>query len=77
MTQKLMTPIIGLYGLGPYGGLPYGGSYNLPQKIQTLVPTDQSQACWIMPSLSLAFPGARFSCLGVTATYDIVSDVTG
>ena len=77
ITNTIMTPIIGVFGFGPYGGLPYSGSYNLPQKIQTLVPTDQAQACWIMPTLEVAFPGARFSCLGVTATYDITSDVTG
>lgn len=75
--NSLLMPIIGLFGLGPYGGLPYGGTYNLPQKVQTLIPTDQSLACWIMPTFKVSFPGARFSCLGVTATYDIVSDVSG
>lgn len=75
--NTLQMPIIGGFGYGPFGGLPYGGTYNLPQKVQTLIPTDQSLSCWIMPTLEVSFPGARFSCLGVTGTYDIVSDVTG
>lgn len=75
--NTLLMPIIGLFGYGPYGGLPYGGTYNLPQKVQTLVPTDQALACWIMPTLNVSFPGARFTFLGSTATYDIVSDVSG
>ena len=67
----------GGFGFGPYGPGPYGGSLNFPQKIQTLVPTDQAQAFWIMPSLTCSFPGARFSCLGTTLSYDIISDVSG
>jgi hypothetical protein len=73
-----MLPIeTGGYGFGPFGSGPYGGSYNFPQKIQTLVPVAQAQACWIMPQLTLAFPQTRFSCLGVTASYEILSDVSG
>lgn len=67
----------GLFGFGPYGPGPFGGNLNFPQKIQTLVPTNQAQAFWIMPTLALAFPGARYSALGTTLTYDIVSDVSG
>ena len=73
----MMAIATGGYGFGPFGGGPYGGSYNFPQKIQTLVPVAQAQACWIMPQLTLAFPQTRFSCLGVTASYEILSDVSG
>ena len=67
----------GGYGFTPYGTGPYGGSYNFPQKIQTLVPSAQAEACWLMPQLILSFPRTRFSCLGVTASYEITSDVSG
>jgi hypothetical protein len=75
--QNLSAIMTGGYGFTPFGPGPYGGSFNFPQRIQTLVPTQNAEAMWIMPSLSLSFPRARFSCLGVTATYDIVSDVSG
>ena len=67
----------GGFGFGPYGPGPFGGNFNFPQKIQTLIPTDQAMAFWIIPTLAMSFPGARFSCLGMTASYDIVSDVSG
>lgn len=44
--------------------------------IQSLVPAANSMARWIMPELVIAFPRARLSCLGVTASYEIESDVT-
>lgn len=65
------------YGFGPYGGGPYGGSSSYAQAIQTLVPTDVAKARWLQPTLTLAFPQAKLSFLGVTASYEIVSDVTG
>ena len=77
ITSNISAIETGGFGFGPYGPGPYGGNYNFPQKIQTLVPTDQAMAFWIMPTLTCSFPGARFSCLGVTASYDIVSDVSG
>lgn len=76
-SQVLNTLISGGYGFGPYNANPYGGTFNYPQSLQTLVPVDSSLARWIMPILQLSFPQARFSCLGVTASYDIVSDVSG
>jgi hypothetical protein len=77
ITEALSAIITGGYGFGPYGSGPYGGSFNFPQTIQTLAPISQGLARWIMPQLTIAFPGARVSCLGVTATYEIVSDVSG
>jgi hypothetical protein len=76
-SQYLQAIPTGGYGFGPFGGGPYGGAANYPQFIQTLVPIDCSQANWIQPTLSLSFPQARLSFLGMTATYDIVSDVSG
>ena len=73
----LVAIATGGYGFTPYGPGPYGGSYNFPQKIQTLVPAAQAEACWLMPQLQLSFPRTRFSCLGVTASYEITSDVSG
>jgi hypothetical protein len=75
--ENLSAIMTGGYGFTPYGSGPYGGSFNFPQRIQTLVPAQNAQAMWIMPSLSLSFPRARFSCLGVTASYEIESDVSG
>jgi hypothetical protein len=77
LTQPLQANNIGLYGFGPYGLTPYGGAVNFPQCIQTLVPTDQSKAHWIEPSIALSFPTARLSCCGVTSSYDVISDVQG
>lgn len=77
VTQYLTAVNTGGYGFGPFGSGPYGGQANYPQLIQTLVPTDVAQAQWLQPVLSLAFPQARLSCLGVTLSYDIVSDVSG
>jgi hypothetical protein len=71
----LMQGFGGGYGFDPYGSSSYGGSYNYMGSIQTLSPIGQGR--FIVPQLSLAFPQARFSCMGVTASYDIVSDVTG
>jgi len=76
-TQTLAAIVTGGYGFGPFGGGAYGGTANFPQSIQTLVPVPNSQARWIQPSLSLSFPKTRFSSLGVTMSYDIISDVSG
>lgn len=76
-TQYLVSIPTGGYGFGPFGGGPYGGQANYPQAIQTLVPTDVAKAKWIQPVIALSFPQARLSCLGVTASYEIVSDVSG
>lgn len=65
------------YGFGPFDAGPYGGSANYPQSIQTLVPTDVSKARWVQPTLALSFPQTRLSCLGVTASYEVISDVSG
>jgi hypothetical protein len=65
------------YGYGPYGGGPYGGFSNYPQVIHTLVPAPAAKGHYIIPSLSMAFPQTRFSFLGVTASYEIDSDVSG
>ena len=75
--ENLSAIMTGGYGFTPYGTGPYGGSFNFPQRIQTLVPAQNAQAMWIMPQLQLSFPRARFSCLGVTASYEIESDVSG
>ena len=78
VTQTLaMQQLGGGYGWDPFGGSPYGGSFNSLSSVQTLVPTDNSLAHLIIPQLQLSFPYARFSCLGVTASYEIVSDVAG
>lgn len=76
-TQYLQAIPTGGYGFGPFGATPYGGASNYPQAIQTLVPTDVAKARWLQPVLQLAFPQARFSYLGTTASYEIVSDVSG
>lgn len=44
--------------------------------IQSLIPANNSMARWIMPELVIAFPRARVSCLGVTVSYEIGSDVS-
>jgi hypothetical protein len=81
VTQPAQTVSIqqlgGGYGVSPYGISPYGGFYNPLGSIQTLVPTNVSLARFIVPQLQLSFPQARFSCMGITASYDIVSDVSG
>jgi hypothetical protein len=46
-----------------------------PLPIQTIAPVGQAR--WVMPQLQLSFPRAQFSCLGVTASYEILSDVSG
>lgn len=66
----------GGYGLGLYGSGPYGGSSPYTLAIQTLVPTAVARARYIQPAAYIAFPGARLSCLGVTAGYEIDSDVS-
>lgn len=76
-TQYLSNIVTTGYGFGPFGGGPFGGTATYPQCIQTLVPTTVAKARWIQPTLSLSFPQALFSCLGVTASYEIVSDVSG
>ena len=65
------------YGFGPYGSGPFGWTVNYPQTVQTLVPSDTAKARWIQPTLYLSFPTARLSCLGVSASYEMVSDVSG
>jgi hypothetical protein len=65
------------YGFGPYGSGPFGGTSNYPQFIQTLAPTESSKAGWIQPTLYLSFPQTRLSLLGVSASYEIISDVSG
>lgn len=77
LSQYLASITTGGYGFGPFGGGPYGGSAVYPQCIQTLVPSDVAKARWIQPTLSISFPQIRLSCLGVTASYEIVSDVSG
>lgn len=76
-TQYLLSIPTGGYGFGPFGGGAYGGQANYPQAIQTLVPTDVAKAKWIQPMLQLSFPQARFSCLGYSMSYEIISDVSG
>lgn len=76
-TQAIYSNSASNFGFGPYGSGPYGGQYNFPQAIQTLVPTDIAKSRWVMPSLSVAFPGCRLSYLGVTLSYDIISDEAG
>lgn len=75
--SQALAILTGGYGLLPYGSGPYGGGPNFPQAVQTLVPVDYSLARWIQPSLTGAFPQVRLSCLGVTASYEIASDVSG
>lgn len=65
------------YGFGPYSSGPYGGSFNFSQAIQTLVPTGIAKSRWVMPSLSIAFPGVRLSYMGSTLSYGIISDEAG
>lgn len=76
-TESLSAILTGGYGFGPFGGGPYGGTSNYPQSIQTLVPVPNGQSRWIQPTLNLSFPQTRLSCLGVTVSYDIISDVSG
>lgn len=76
-TQYLSAVATFGYGFGPFGSGPYGGNANYPQAIQTLVPTDVSKAKWVQPTLQLSFPQSRLSCLGVTASYETISDVSG
>lgn len=65
------------FGLGPYGPGPYGGTSNYPQSIQSLLPPGYTQARWVECGIFLSFPQARLSCLGITASYEIISDVQG
>lgn len=75
LTQNLVSIPTGGYGFGPFGGGSYGGQVNYPLSIQTLIPADAAWSRWIQPLLQLSFPQARLSCLGVTLSYDIESDV--
>jgi hypothetical protein len=65
------------FGFGGFGSGPFSGTTNIPQAIQTLVPTDAAKAHWIQGLLAISFPYVRLSFLGITATYEIDSDVTG
>lgn len=76
-SQEIYANSSSNYGFGPFGSGPYGGAFNFPQAIQTLVPTDIAKSRWVMPSLTIAFPGCRLSYLGVTLSYDIISDEAG
>lgn len=76
-TQPLQSIITGLYGIGAYGPLPYGGASNYLQAIQTLPTQETSLGRFIEPTLQLSFPGARLSCCGTTISYDLQSDVSG
>lgn len=75
--HDLYSAFANAYGYGPYGNGPYGALSNYPQAIQDMALGVGGQARWIMPSLELSFPGARFSYMGTTVSQDIISDVAG
>ena len=65
------------FGYGNPSTTPFGGLVNTSNNVQTLVPTQMSKAKWIMALLSLSFPKANFLFIGFTASYEIISDVSG
>lgn len=58
------------WGIGPWGG-----TSDFSQTIQTLVPRNKAFSHWLQPYITSGTPYTNINLLGVSMTYDVVSDV--
>lgn len=64
------------FGAGLFSAIPFGGVVSTSQGVQTMVPAMLAKARWIEAFLKIAFPQANLLFLGVTASYEIISDAS-
>lgn len=63
------------WGLFGWGEGPWGGTSDFAQTIQTLVPRNKSLSHWLQPSVFSSVPYTKIDLLGISMSYDVVSDV--
>ena len=63
------------WGQFGWGLAPWGGTSDFAQTIQTLVPRNKSLSHWLQPYITSSTPYTKIDLLGVSLTYDVVSDV--